>query len=246
MPGKSHLQCTQLCWRYWTWMGSYQNSHECRTKGNRMNIRIHVGLLWMMAKLKKWVLWCFSELLMLYKPALPVFTSYATNKIWYYHTVIMYITYHIHLPVMISCVLIVGSAATFSRMSWMTLEGILDALWSGWLWRLLAWRSPDRLSPDNQRHLSSWSSSQTYTNSTLQSPPTMQSGWFGCKGHFSSQVEATKEQSAVHILAPAHGAIRYHSSSCVPSTSKVTLRALRGFPFPSWMSESKKCSSMLV
>ena len=58
-------------------------------------------------------------------------------------------------------------------------------------------------------------------------------GWFGYKGLFSSQVEATKEQSAVHILAPAHGAMRYHSSSCVPSTSKVTLRALRGFPFPS-------------
>ena len=168
------------------------------------------------------------------------------TRIWYYHTVITYITYHIHLPVMISCVLIVGSAATFSQMSWMTSEGILDALWSGWLWRLMTWRSLVWLSPDNQRCLSSWSSGQTYTNSTLQSPPTLQSGWFGCKGHFSSRVEATKKQFAVHVLAPAHGAMWYHSSSCVPSTSKVTLWALRGFPFPGWMSESKKCSSMLV
>ena len=44
-----------------------------------------------------------------------------------------HIAYHKHLPVMISCVLIVGSAATFSRMSWMTLEGILDVPCSGWL-----------------------------------------------------------------------------------------------------------------
>ena len=135
-----------------------------------------------------------------------------------------------------------------SRISFTTLDGILDALCMGWLWRLASGMSEVLIMPVIQRLLSSGHSGHRYVNSTGHSSQwiSFSSGWLG---HLVlSRIDTTcvhPSEYLSHSFTPPHGMMRYHSCSFVLLTFIVTFRGLRARPLLSWTSVKRKCSFLL-